>query len=151
MEISRSMKFLDFWHTRRMLQPLFPSSNVSGSHPDGRCVQNEYGDIPLHFALRHPCIVCFRAVLHSGNVDVTTMQDLNEETALHLSTEKTYWSCCIVGVALLQPWACHYSWLSWHDGFTTFRILRGTLRNHHNLDECKSSHTQDGSILQPPP
>jgi ankyrin repeat protein len=71
-----------------MLQPLFPSSNVSGSHPDGRYVQNEYGDIPLHFALRHPCTVCFRAVLHSGNVDVTTMQDLNEETALHLSTEK---------------------------------------------------------------
>lgn len=33
-----------------MLQPLFPSSNVSGSHPDGRYVQNEYGDIPLHFA-----------------------------------------------------------------------------------------------------
>jgi hypothetical protein len=51
---------LRFLHTRWMLQPLFPSSNVSGSHLDGRYIQNEYGDIPLHFALRHPFIVCFR-------------------------------------------------------------------------------------------
>jgi hypothetical protein len=72
---------------------------VSGSYPDGGYIQNEYGDIPLHFA--SPCIVCFPAVLHSGNVNVTTMQDLNEETALHLSTEKR------IGPAVLWKLLCY--------------------------------------------
>jgi ankyrin repeat protein len=40
----------------------------------------------IYYAVDHPCIDCFRAVLYNGNVEATTVQTSNGETPLHRST-----------------------------------------------------------------
>jgi hypothetical protein len=40
----------------------------------------------IHYAVDHPCIDCFRAVLYNGNVEATTVQTSNGETLFHRST-----------------------------------------------------------------
>ncbi len=54
-------------------------------HPDGLHVQDPLGYIPLHCALCHPCIDCFRAVLYNGGVYATTIQAEYGTTPLHKS------------------------------------------------------------------
>mmetsp|Transcript_2528 Transcript_2528/g.4594 ORF Transcript_2528/g.4594 Transcript_2528/m.4594 type:complete len:369 (-) Transcript_2528:106-1212(-) len=54
-------------------------------HPDGLHDQDPNGYIPLHWALCHPCIDCFRAVLYNGGVDATTIQAEYGTTPLHKS------------------------------------------------------------------
>jgi hypothetical protein len=54
-------------------------------HPDGLHVQDDNGRVPLHFAVNHPCIDCFRAVLYNGSVDATTIQASFGWTPLHKS------------------------------------------------------------------
>jgi ankyrin repeat protein len=54
-------------------------------HPDGLHFRDFVGWIPLHWAVFHPCIDCFRAVLYSSGVDATTIQDEYGLTPLHRS------------------------------------------------------------------
>jgi hypothetical protein len=56
-------------------------------HPDGLHVLDLVGYIPLHSAVDHSCIDCFRAVLYNGGVEATTIQDSNGWTPLHWSIE----------------------------------------------------------------
>jgi hypothetical protein len=70
-------------------------------HPDGLHVQNSNGCIPLHFALHHPCIDCFRAVLYNGGVEATTIQtSISGETPLAWSTDR------YVSLAMLWELLC---------------------------------------------
>ncbi len=56
-------------------------------HPDGLHIQDHAGCIPLRWAVDHPCIDCFRAVLYNGGVEATTIQCVyHGRTALHWST-----------------------------------------------------------------
>mmetsp|Transcript_21598 Transcript_21598/g.39164 ORF Transcript_21598/g.39164 Transcript_21598/m.39164 type:complete len:112 (+) Transcript_21598:579-914(+) len=45
--------------------------------------QDNNGMITLHHVVDRPCIDCFRAVLYSGNVEATTMDDRYGRTPLH--------------------------------------------------------------------
>ena len=55
-------------------------------HPDGLHFQDHLQGVPLHWAVYHPCIDCFRAVLYSSGVDATTIQTFDGWTPLHRST-----------------------------------------------------------------
>ncbi len=55
-------------------------------HPDGLHFQDHLQGVPLHWAVYHPCIDCFRAVLYSSGVDATTIQTFEGWTPLHRST-----------------------------------------------------------------
>jgi hypothetical protein len=55
-------------------------------YPDGLHIQDHAGCIPLRWAGYHPCIDCFRAVLHNTGVKATTIQCVYGRTALHWST-----------------------------------------------------------------
>ena len=57
-------------------------------HPDGFHFQDGDGCIPLHFAVGHPCIDCFRAVLYNGGVEATTIQARYGRTPLAWSTDR---------------------------------------------------------------
>jgi hypothetical protein len=58
-------------------------------HPDGLQVQDDAGSISLHWAVDHPCIDCFRAVLYNGDVEATTIQTISSgETPLAWSTDR---------------------------------------------------------------
>jgi ankyrin repeat protein len=52
-------------------------------HPDGLHFQGYRGGVPLHHALHHPCIDCFRAILYNGGVEATTIQTSIGRTPLH--------------------------------------------------------------------
>jgi ankyrin repeat protein len=53
------------------------------THPDGLHFQDNYGRIPLSYALEHPFIDCFRSVLYNGNAEATTIQNEDGWTPLH--------------------------------------------------------------------
>jgi hypothetical protein len=51
-------------------------------HPDGFHFQSHSGYIPQDWAVHHPYIDCFRAVLYNGRVQAATIQDDDRETSL---------------------------------------------------------------------
>jgi hypothetical protein len=55
-------------------------------HPDGLHVQDQDGCIPLHWAIDHPFIDCFREVLYSSGVEATIIQTRHGWTPLHRIT-----------------------------------------------------------------
>jgi hypothetical protein len=57
-------------------------------HPDRLHVQGHRGGVPLHWAVDHPCIDCFRAILYNGGVEATTIQTSIGKTPLHGSTTR---------------------------------------------------------------
>ena len=55
-------------------------------HPEGLVVQDARGCVPLHYAVSHPDIECFRAVLYSGSIEATTTQNSHGNTPLRYSS-----------------------------------------------------------------
>ena len=83
--------------------PLSVVELLIDTHPEGLGVQEEYGrGVPLHFAVKHPDIACFRAVLYNGSAEATVMQNRRfGNTPLHYST----WS--MLGLARMWELLCY--------------------------------------------
>lgn len=82
-------------------------------HPQGLHIKDHGGYIQLHYAVGHPCIDCFHAVLYNGSQywgnDNTTTQEIGWWTHAFAWMHRwwvEYWACSIVGIASLQPWFC---------------------------------------------
>jgi ankyrin repeat protein len=101
-------------------------------HPDGLHFQDGEGRVPLYWAVSHPCVDCFRAVLYNGSVEVTTIQDRNGWTPLHRSTSQK------VSLAMLWELLCFNRdciSIQDHDGMTALELLE---ENYQYGQDAKS-------------
>ena len=83
-EIYRSISVFRGLSPYRIEVPLSVVQLLIDTHPEGLHTQEQDGHIPLHFAVEHPDIECFRAVLYGGNKEATIMQDASWRYALAL-------------------------------------------------------------------
>ena len=71
------------------------------THPEGLYTQDIDGQLPLHHAVYHPYIDCFRAVLYNGIVEATTKQDVWGYNPLNSSTMSGF------GLAIVWELLCY--------------------------------------------
>jgi hypothetical protein len=91
-------------------------------HSDGLHFQDGLGRIPLHWAVGHPSIDCFRAVLYNDNAEATTIQTSNGWIPLHWSTDPN------ISLARLWELLCfNRDCVTIQDGrgMTAMELLRG--------------------------
>jgi hypothetical protein len=94
------LRFSGYVKTKFHAAPLSLLQLIIELHPDGLHVQDVNGSIPLHFAVYHPCIDCFRAVLYNGGVEATTIQEDGQTCPLDRSTDPN------VSLAMLWELLC---------------------------------------------
>ena len=78
-------------------------------HPEGLGVQDAYGCVPLHYAVSHPDIACFRAVLYNGSIEATITQNSHGNTPLRYSSWLDVGLARMWEITVLQPPLCQYS------------------------------------------